>query len=350
MSSSSAVPQLNKIFLIGIWIETALWGVNTVVFAGVCYVLFWKSKANNSRVLGVTSLLLYLVVTLHVSASLRQELEAFIYTPSPPSADYASLYFLQEGSTFAAMKNVLYTTAVFIQDLVLIWRMYVVWARNWKIIVIPLTVELVHIGCAYAAVILLTQPNAGIYTPTLSTLGSLGWPLGAIASRMWFMGRTLSRVEAGSLGGAGRTRSNAYVAPIFTIVESGAILVAVTVTMLALYKTGNPAALMCTDIATQIAALVPYLIIVRVGLGLTHGLPNAYKSYMETTKSMGGGQGMTFAPNRILKLGTKSSQSYVCGTFSDTVTSTAQAESIALSDFEAKMRSQESLKRSGMNV
>ncbi len=96
-------------------------------------------------------------------------------------------------------------------------------------------------------------------------------------------------------------------------------------------------------------ALVPYLIIVRVGLGLTHGLPNAYKSYMETTRSMGG-NGMSFAPNRVLKFGTKSSQSYgPQGNFSETVISTAQ-ESIALSDFEAKMRSQESLKRSGANV
>lgn len=32
-------------------------------------------------------------------------------------------------------------------------------------------------------------------------------------------------------------------------------------------------------------ALVPYLIIVRVGLGLTHRLPNAYKEYTETTAS-----------------------------------------------------------------
>lgn len=29
---------------------------------------------------------------------------------------------------------------------------------------------------------------------------------------------------------------------------------------------------------------MPYLIIVRVGLGLTHGLPSAYKSYLETIR------------------------------------------------------------------
>ena len=62
--------------------------------------------------LAITSLLLYFCVTLHVSASLRQGLKAFIYIPPDAPPDYASLYFAQEGSTFAVMKNVIYGTAV----------------------------------------------------------------------------------------------------------------------------------------------------------------------------------------------------------------------------------------------
>lgn len=116
-------------------------------------------------------------------------------------------------------------------------------------------------GCAYAAVIIISQPNANIYSPALSTLGSLGWPLelvvnicvtSAIASRLWYMGHKIAKASStGTITIA--SKRNAYAAPIFTIVESGAILIAVTITMLVLYKTGNPAALMVTDIATQIA-------------------------------------------------------------------------------------------------
>ena len=58
------------------------------------------------------SLLLYICATLHISASLRLELEAFILIPLNAPSDYTSLYFAQEGSTFAAMKNVIYVTAV----------------------------------------------------------------------------------------------------------------------------------------------------------------------------------------------------------------------------------------------
>ncbi|PIL25977.1 hypothetical protein GSI_11731 [Ganoderma sinense ZZ0214-1] len=327
MSSSSKIPPLDKIFLIGLWIGVVLEVQSQQQSCASCHL----------------APVVQVCVTIHVSTSLRQGLEAFIYTPPGAGPDYASLYFAQEGATLAATKNGLYTTAVFIQDLLLIWRMYIVWTRNWKIIVIPLGVELFHMGCAYAAVVILTQPDQSIYTAKITTLGSLGWPLelvvnarvtGAIASRLWYMGRVVSR--AAGTGSTGISKNNAYTGPILTIIESWAILIALTFVMLVLYKAGNPAALMCTDIATQISALVPYLIIVRVGLGLTHTLPNAYKSYKETNnlRSLGGSSGMRFAPNRLFGIGTKTSQSgppQVAVTISETITSTANDENIVLS-------------------
>ena len=48
----------------------------------------------------------------------------------------------------------------------------------------------------------------------------------------------------------------------------------------------------CIPAATGISFM---LIIVRVGLGLTHGLPSAYKSYVETLTSTR--EGMTFKMN-----------------------------------------------------
>ncbi|KAM5537413.1 hypothetical protein V8D89_008932 [Ganoderma adspersum] len=279
MASPSEVPPLNEIFLIGIWVETALWGISTVLFSSVYFVLFRRYKPNSSCwVLAITSLSMYLCVTLHVSASLRQGLEAFIYVPPDAEPDCASLYFAQEGSTFAAMKNILYGTAVFLQDLVLIWRMYVVWECRWQVVVLPLIIELAHTGCAYAGAILLTRPDIGIYSPIQSTLGFLSWLLevvvnvgvaGAIILRLWYTGYAVSRTLSGTESRLGLSKDNSlrYLGSmIFIIVESGAIIVAVSITMLALYKTGHPAALMCLDIATQIAALVPYLIILRVGL------------------------------------------------------------------------------------
>lgn len=85
---------------------------------------------------------------------------------------------------------------------------------------------------------------------------------GAIILRLWYTRHEVSRALSGTESrlGLSKDSSLAYLGPtIFIMVESGAIIVAVSITMLALYKTGNPAVLMCLDIATQIAVSVHWL-------------------------------------------------------------------------------------------
>lgn len=65
-----------------------------------------------TRMLGVTSTLLFTLCTVHVSASLRQLLEAFVLIPSDASPLYSTLYFTDETKTVAVLKTVLYDTTV----------------------------------------------------------------------------------------------------------------------------------------------------------------------------------------------------------------------------------------------
>jgi hypothetical protein len=196
---------------------------------------------------------------------------------------YSTLYFIDETNPVAVMKTVLYDTTVFVQDIVLIWRLYIVWGRNWKICVVPIIVELAHMGTAYAATALLSKPDADIYANTLLHIGPVGWSLdlavnifvtAAIAGRLWWMGRKVASLQTSS--------HNPYLSSILTIVESGGLFAAVTIVMLTLYEIGSPLALTGIDISTQLAALTPLLIIVRVALGLTHNLPSAYEHYLST--------------------------------------------------------------------
>jgi len=176
------------------------------------------------------------------------------------------------------------TRTIALQDAVLIWRLYVVWNRNWKICVLPAIFELANMSAAFGAVYYASQPAIDIYSPDVKGLGLSGFALNLIvnisvttmiAGRLWYMG---SRV-ATAISQTGRsTRQNVYLPPMFTIVECGALFTASTVLMLALYLTNNIFTLSALNLATQLAALTPLLIIVRVGLGLTHGLPNTYKN------------------------------------------------------------------------
>lgn len=92
-------------------------------------------------------------------------------------------------------------------------------------------------------------------------LGLAGWSLDlvvnisvtlVIAARLWYMGMKVTSMTSS------RTHSsdqqwNKYLAPIFTIIESGALFAAVTIVMLILYLTGNPVTLAALGIATQLA-------------------------------------------------------------------------------------------------
>ncbi|PBK68863.1 uncharacterized protein ARMOST_01953 [Armillaria ostoyae] len=269
MASEMALPRLDKNALIGIWIETCLWGMNAIIFIGAMFVLI--RKHHSPRLLAITSIALFLFATAHVALSLRELLEAFIDVPQPADPTYAILYWSINSRGIAVAKTVLYDTSVFLQDLILIWRLYVVWGYNWKVAVLPIIVELAHMGTAYAATGLLAQPSTDINSPKIKHIGPVGWSLdlvvnvcvtAAIAFRLWFMGRKVG----------GHSHTNRYLSTILTIVESGAIFAAVTLVMLILYVRGSVLALNGIDISTQLAVMTPLLIIARVGLGMIHGV------------------------------------------------------------------------------
>ena len=109
---------------------------------------------------------------------------------------------------------------------------------------------------------LIASPNVDVYAGTLEKLGLASWILelivnisvtAAIVARLWYMGKMVASVSTnGSL-------ANAYVAPIFTIVESGALFAAVTIAMLVLYVVGSPLAVSSINIATQLAVgMIPF--------------------------------------------------------------------------------------------
>jgi hypothetical protein len=64
-----------------------------------------------TRVLVLTSTVLFVLSTIYVAASLRQLLEAFIYVP-PGVADYATLYFVDYTLPMRTLKDVVYVSLV----------------------------------------------------------------------------------------------------------------------------------------------------------------------------------------------------------------------------------------------
>ncbi|KAI9573451.1 hypothetical protein HD554DRAFT_2167056 [Boletus coccyginus] len=200
-TANTALPPMGKISMIGIWVETVLYGINCVMYVLCMLILVRGGKAPTLRwVLVMMSTILTLLATVHVAASLQQLLDAFVYAPADVP-DYSTTYWLDYSVTPMVIKDYLYDTLVFAQDFILIWRLYVVFMGDWRVIVFPIVLEASCMGVAYSGTAMVSNPHIGLYDSVASAASLSAWVLDialnvsvtmAIAGRLWWMGRTTS--------------------------------------------------------------------------------------------------------------------------------------------------------------
>lgn len=136
-----------------------------------------------------------------------------------------------------------------------IWRLYVVWGYNLKIIIIPAFLETVGTGkpqlltrppsnhstaCSFTAVVFLTRPGGAVFSPNVHHWGVTSWSMNLvvniivpflIAYRLMWANRRLT-----ALG----STSSRYTPALRTIVESGMIYATAILVMFSLSVAGNP--------------------------------------------------------------------------------------------------------------
>ncbi|KAF8554862.1 hypothetical protein OG21DRAFT_1011122 [Imleria badia] len=285
-TSSAALPPMGNISMIGIWIETVLYGVNCVMYGLCMFMLLRGGKVPTVRwVLLVMCTILFLLCTVHVGASVRQLLEAFVYAPLG-APDYSTTYWLDYVTTLHVLKDNVYSTLLLVQDFILIWRLYVVFMCDWRIVVFPVILLASSVASAYAISAISMLPNAGLYG-TVGTLIISTWVsglilnvsvTGAIAGRLWWMGRTIASLTA--------TSTNRFASSIYIVIESGAINVVTGTAMFALTISNSPAASSAVDVASQLTALAPLLIVVQVAQAdRCHHIPSDdFSNMVLTTK------------------------------------------------------------------
>ncbi|KAI0657974.1 hypothetical protein C8Q70DRAFT_918454 [Cubamyces menziesii] len=264
----AAIPPLDKMSLVAIWIETLLYG-HIVMYLGAAYVLVGNGKRRGPALL-VASTLLFALSTGHVAVSLRQLLQAFTNPAITSMPKGSSLYFLNQTDPLVFAGQALYLFNVLVQDLVLIWRLYAVFNSDWRVPILPLILEAINQVTALYSIVKFFHGTA-LEDPVLRKYGILSWSLhliinigvtAAIAGKIWWHGRRTVTVRG----------HNAYAGVAFTIMESGGLFAGATFVLYVFFintATGTDA-LVGVNPVTQLATLSPLLIIARVGFGLTH--------------------------------------------------------------------------------
>ncbi|ESK87499.1 hypothetical protein Moror_10911 [Moniliophthora roreri MCA 2997] len=276
--------------LVGLWLTTLLYGVNIALFIGCLHVLLKRRYVTREAqaFLLATSTLQFILSTVHVVTALIQLIQGFALTANVAGA--SMLYFLDFGTAVHIVQEAAYCFNSLIGDGILIWRVYMVWRKDIKIIILPillltgttgnvthhfLVILLLYLlvsVCVCKAIFNLTtlNPTDILFLPRVIPWLTAIWAMSLavqgictllIASKIWWDSRTSRKAGFGS---------SRQMSVVWTIVESGAVYSISTVFLMTFFLLKTQVGAIIGDPLGQISAIVPTTIVVRVGLGLNH--------------------------------------------------------------------------------
>jgi hypothetical protein len=173
--------------------------------------------------------------------------------------------------------NLMISVVDVIGDLLLLYRCWLVWEKNFYVIVLPLLTALGGFGCILPipSLLLSIDPTSPIPPAEIVPLTIAGYALplctnimvtGLIASRLWHISR-VSVIDKN--GKPAIVKISAGGRPMMLIIESGALYMVTQLIFVILVATRNPAEAVLSLAGTQIYGIASTLIIIRVGLGIS---------------------------------------------------------------------------------
>ncbi|KAG2363906.1 hypothetical protein BDR07DRAFT_1395946 [Suillus spraguei] len=260
-----ALPNVNRMYLTGAWLESLLYGVNCVLFGLCMYALFSRHKPLY-WLNALACIFHFTIATAHNIISLVHFLQAFT-DPAIISVPDGSIIFLLSNTALTKAMGGLFLLNSLALNLLLTWRLYVVWNHRRILAFVMLFLVTGWIATGIANwVMLIAGHTFSKYSLALArTSCSLDLVLtisitSGIAYRLWRAGREV----------VGLTGHHAYKAAIYTIIESGAIYTSSIVVVCAMYQAGSPAFGAAINVDTQIVTLTPLFLTASVTLNMMH--------------------------------------------------------------------------------
>jgi len=224
-----------------LWVSTFLYGIYVVLFCR-CMYIFYRG-ANKQVALLITAIIMFLLSTTTVAIFLMQGGMAY-GNPGPN--------LVREIERLQLAGAIVYVTNNLIADALLIYRCYVIWNTVW-ITVAPLILLIATMILGYSIqlpLFFILSLTINLFVPTL------------VAARLWWVIRRLR----GPLGQVTRRKGrNAMI----IILESGLIYSAFVSLHMGFFHFQNPNDEIVYAALGQVVGIVPTLIIVRVGLGVS---------------------------------------------------------------------------------
>jgi len=265
MASSETAPgpsfTADEGTFIGFITEAVLYGIYVVLFSMAMYVLVWTRRGPVSKIMVSVTVFLFSLCTVHFAIQFANAYQALMLHPGNSISTETPL--LRAG-------DILLSITDFTAELVLIYRLWLVWGRNYYIAILPFLMSLAAIASYMAVTGIVAQidPSASLAPTIVVPLGTASFALSLavnflttslIIGRIWYMARGTSITR--------RDRNDAVRIATGVIIESGALFFMFQLLFVVLFAIQHPAQAVAIEMCIQIYGIAPTLIIVRIGLG-----------------------------------------------------------------------------------
>ncbi|KAG1756995.1 hypothetical protein EDB19DRAFT_1865806 [Suillus lakei] len=258
--------SINVTQAVGLVCEALLYGVYCVLFVISVVTLIKRSRVSSNQVIWAANCLLFTTSTAHFALMFNH---FYIALEHAPFTEFAN-----ETSALIGA-NLMISVVDIIGDLLLLYRCWLVWGKQFYVIVVPLLTALGGFGCILPipSLLLSINPTSPVPPTQIVPLTIAGYVLplctnimvtGLIAGRLWYISRIPVVDEHGK-----PVMFKIAARPMMLIIESGALYMVTQLIFVVLVAIQNPAEAVLSLAGTQIYGIASTLIIIRVGLGIS---------------------------------------------------------------------------------
>ncbi|CAE6475282.1 unnamed protein product [Rhizoctonia solani] len=221
--------------LVGVWTETALWGVFFILYLICAHVLVRKQTLHTIQWIPLsTASLLFMLATIHLALQLRKVYEGLVLCANEPGGPDA--YFLDISRWLNVAADGVYITMILVGDLVVIHRCFLIWGNRIRIIILPFILVLCTAASGYAAVWLFTKlpPNGTALEGPLAKCTTITFLL-SLATNILTTGLISYRILSTARKVASSVDVRPYMGGLAVVIESAAIYTTALVIYLVIY-------------------------------------------------------------------------------------------------------------------
>ncbi|KAF8142272.1 hypothetical protein K438DRAFT_1878444 [Mycena galopus ATCC 62051] len=274
---------IDRASLIALVIETLNIGISTTLCAATTQLILKKARSNSTRHLLVTICLIWVLCIAHWIIDIIRASQAFIDSP-----EGAIAYYDLVSNQLESAKDGVYITVTLVADHFMIYRLFIVWNRNWPIVILPI---LLWIGAGISGYtvthLLLLAGRGNLFISTLApwalTFFSMSLSLNVLCTLL-IAGRIMRTHMRVHTMISGKT----YVYTVLTVLIESAAMYSLSLTvLLVLYDLGLNSQYILLDWTTSLIGIAFSLIIYRLAMTSANSavsvLPSRSRSRPEDT-------------------------------------------------------------------